>query len=313
MVTLTHAHLKSHLRCPHSKVSHIPPFSHSYIIVCISLCACLIPCLLPVSYSNLASTLPGNLFSTSNSYNWLLGLRELDLSHCGLVGSLPNVDIGFTALSGLDLSYNNFTGTIPQSFGNFLGLRELRLEGNPGLINTTGHGLPLFLIPASDGSSTTNSSGGYSCPNLRIRPQSSIGASSSEATFVTLDPTYYHHTLCSCLDTWFGSNAHCQRCGEECTCRADIIRDCYPVRRVDEESGQQEYFFLPCPLTLTSDKTHTRRHTSSVTVKSLSLDLTNYIRNRLCLIVLLCMYVFQWFFLVQSEWCLFQLFRSGSI
>uniref|UniRef100_A0A0E0MGC6 non-specific serine/threonine protein kinase n=1 Tax=Oryza punctata TaxID=4537 RepID=A0A0E0MGC6_ORYPU len=70
-------------------------------------------------------------------------LQELYLPNNGMTGTLPDYDklMHLTGLRVLDLSYNNLTGSVPRSMGNFAGLDTLDLSFN----NLTG------LVPAGEG------------------------------------------------------------------------------------------------------------------------------------------------------------------
>ncbi|XP_068636884.1 receptor protein kinase-like protein ZAR1 [Aristolochia californica] len=102
--------------------------------------------------NNFSNPIPSGLFSTSSlisldlSLNFLSGkispeikvlknLTHLDLSSNLLNGSLPGALTELTSLSGsLNLSYNHFSGQVPESFGKFrvsvsLDLRHNNLSG----------------------------------------------------------------------------------------------------------------------------------------------------------------------------------------
>ncbi len=54
----------------------------------------------------------------------------LNLSHRGLLGSIPVELADLTALQELKLSYNHLTGLVPVSLGKLIHLRKLSLEKN---------------------------------------------------------------------------------------------------------------------------------------------------------------------------------------
>lgn len=60
----------------------------------------------------------------------LLGLLHLDMSSCGLQGSIPEQLGNSTSIITLDLSANNLIGTIPTPFMNLHNLKELSLFMN---------------------------------------------------------------------------------------------------------------------------------------------------------------------------------------
>ncbi|KAK6923902.1 Leucine-rich repeat-containing N-terminal, plant-type, partial [Dillenia turbinata] len=73
------------------------------------------------------NSLNGSLFTDSLSL--CSHLRFINLSSNLFVGTLPELD-GFSKLQSLDLSFNNFSGEIPASFGRLQELRVLKLFAN---------------------------------------------------------------------------------------------------------------------------------------------------------------------------------------
>ncbi|XP_049361993.1 receptor-like protein 7 [Solanum verrucosum] len=80
------------------------------------------------------------------NFNWSFSksILELDFSHTGIFGKVPDSIGNLHSLCYLDLSSNSLSGSIPESFGNLTAVTELTLTGN----SFTG------LIPKSIGNLT---------------------------------------------------------------------------------------------------------------------------------------------------------------
>lgn len=80
---------------------------------------------LDLSYNNLTGSISGLRIENSCS-----SLLHLDLSGNQISGSLPNSFSNCTSLKTLSLSFNWFTGEIPRSFGQFKSLQRLDISHN---------------------------------------------------------------------------------------------------------------------------------------------------------------------------------------
>jgi len=213
--------------------------------------------ILDMSWNGLSGHLSHTIFDRDvPGYNFVTYLLQLKVGHNNLTGSLPEATPGWD-ITVIDFSYNNFQGYVPDSYVNFRQLRELRLEGNPGLRAPPGRPLPSFLTTAEFGVTTSSSAGvGWSCPALRHV--------SNPGAIVTLDPSYYDYQLCECVDKYFGKGNQCQLCPSgACQCSASVIEGCYPVpvgglgagsgsglTLSKENSGTEFFVILPCPLSI---------------------------------------------------------------
>ncbi|GJP64686.1 hypothetical protein CLOP_g21648 [Closterium sp. NIES-67] len=72
----------------------------------------------------------GNMRSTGIRCDTRGMISQLDLTGLSLTGSIPNSITSLTALTWLQLSYNQFTGRIPARVGNLHFLRFLILGNN---------------------------------------------------------------------------------------------------------------------------------------------------------------------------------------
>jgi hypothetical protein len=142
------------------------------------------------------------------------------------------------SLREVDLSYNLFTGAIPDGF-DLLKLRSVDLRGNPFLVTSPRRivllrsclfavqtGLcvnismlhaqvsPTCALPrfynADFGHLLRNTSEHFACPSIRYN-----------TTFneIMVDPKYYCHTLCVCDPSFFGANGRCLPCLPHADCR----------------------------------------------------------------------------------------------
>ncbi|KAK4728407.1 hypothetical protein R3W88_021395 [Solanum pinnatisectum] len=66
------------------------------------------------------------------NFNWSFSgsILELDFSHTGIFGKVPDSVGNLHSLCYLDLSSNSLSGSIPESFGNLTAITELRHTGN---------------------------------------------------------------------------------------------------------------------------------------------------------------------------------------
>ena len=86
------------------------------------LCACKDLVLADITSCKVEASIPTQL-------GFLRCLRELSLSNCGLVGSIPS-ELGTSNLSELRLPRNKLTGSIPTHLANLTNLTVLKLSGN---------------------------------------------------------------------------------------------------------------------------------------------------------------------------------------
>ena len=166
------------------------------------------------------------LITTLEHMNDYRTLRILDISSCRLAGPVPRELWKFTSLVVLnashnyfggdvlgprgpmpflilaDLSYNNFTGELPQTLSQLIAIKELNMRHN-------------FLVPKSrpipafarqDNQTMTRESPGdnFTCPTIRFN--------AFNGGLLILDSSYYNGDLCSCDSKYYGHNGICRKC-----------------------------------------------------------------------------------------------------
>ncbi|KNC51618.1 uncharacterized protein AMSG_12078 [Thecamonas trahens ATCC 50062] len=130
----------------------------------------------------------------------LPSISYLDLSSNRLEGRLPRTALASSfnlpyGLSTLDLSDNDFVGSIPLSFAVALAtnLRFLSLHGNARMIASVTP-VESFLVP-DPVTERKFPLDHYACPGL---------TDSSRRSVVSIDPSYYRYQLCSCIQGYTG-------------------------------------------------------------------------------------------------------------
>ncbi|CAO2824682.1 unnamed protein product [Amaranthus hypochondriacus] len=107
-----------------------------------------------LTYLDLSRTdLSFDLHEILLGFQKMSNLQYLDLSYSNFSGSIPTYVGNFSSLRMLGLSENNLTGSIPSSIGNLISLRKLDLSGNSllGLIpSSIGNLLSLEILDLSE-------------------------------------------------------------------------------------------------------------------------------------------------------------------
>ena len=118
----------------------------------------------------------------------------------------------FQALQSFNAESNFLSGTVPQLL--VTKLSTVRLAHNPGLVTAENGILPPFLAPGKVFSLLSNVADVHGrsnnfiahllCPNL-------LDTDNPEQTVLTLDPTYFNHSLCECDagTFWDATTLHC--------------------------------------------------------------------------------------------------------
>jgi len=211
---------------------------------------------------------------------WPQTLALLDVSNNpGITGALPEAGGGYEDLAFIDLGDTRVTGPIPDSWRRFTSLQILNLlDTNVScVLEQWSNGsiyceLPDFLaasstmvqeqLPSASSSSSSFSSSAvvqYQ-PGVHCRQ---MGFAAFPLSSVKVDPSYLGHTLCTCDSGWFGKDGQCVQCPSECTCKGDVVRDCYPIIRFGEFNNSAGVLdipgvsvpfvlsmIMPCPSTL---------------------------------------------------------------
>ncbi|KAF4371447.1 hypothetical protein F8388_001975 [Cannabis sativa] len=111
----------------------------SHFITNLVLSSCELPDIVSPSFANSSKALRVLDLSINDQlsesiFQWLFNYKSslvhLDLSGCGLPGSIPSGFKNMAALTYLDLSWNDFEGIIPESFGDMVSLTYLDLAQN---------------------------------------------------------------------------------------------------------------------------------------------------------------------------------------
>uniref|UniRef100_A0A803P2W6 Leucine-rich repeat-containing N-terminal plant-type domain-containing protein n=1 Tax=Cannabis sativa TaxID=3483 RepID=A0A803P2W6_CANSA len=111
----------------------------SHFITNLVLSSCELPDIVSPSFANSSKALrvldlSRNYPLSESIFQWLFNYKSslvhLDLSGCGLPGSIPSGFKNMAALTYLDLSWNDFEGIIPESFGDMVSLTYLDLAEN---------------------------------------------------------------------------------------------------------------------------------------------------------------------------------------
>ncbi|KAF2077258.1 hypothetical protein CYY_001447 [Polysphondylium violaceum] len=164
----------------------------------------------------------------------------INLARNQLSGIIPPFLSWMPTLSDLDLSNNAFVGVIPNEL-NYLS--TLYLENN--LIHSPDGALPAFMTNGSDKINLENQA--FSCPTI-------IGKFSNIR--ISLDSSYYNHSLCSCNIGHRGFNGSCVLCPDNSQCPGGsnailIPQGYYPLPSAEEpqyllKCGVSNFGFTPC-------------------------------------------------------------------
>eukprot|EP01132_Coremiostelium_polycephalum_P007667 gene7667-9434_t len=163
----------------------------------------------------------------------------MNFARNNLSGPLPEYLSWMPNLNDLDLSYNNFEGPIPNAL-NYL--RSLYLENNH-LYSYDG-GLPEFMKAGQNRITLPDEN--FSCPSI-------VGKYSEIR--ITLDTSYYNHSLCYCNEGYRGINGTCFKCPEFSICKGGdsilIPSGYYPVPSFSEpeallKCGVSNFGFTSC-------------------------------------------------------------------
>ncbi|EFA84670.1 leucine-rich repeat-containing protein [Heterostelium album PN500] len=174
--------------------------------------------------NNITGEFIEDMFWDSDSEKELLkSIFIMDLSNNKLSGAISDYLSWMLSLTHLDLSYNNFEGPIPNVL-NYLS--ELYLEANQ--LRSEDGGIPTFMKPSLN--FIRMGSDNYACPTL-------IGNASDMR--ITIDPAYYHFTLCSCIAGTTGVNGSCNPCPDHAICKGNgtniiVPPGYYPVPTFDD-------------------------------------------------------------------------------
>jgi Leucine-rich repeat (LRR) protein len=193
------------------------------------------PLVIPLM-SSLRSLLFSNNGLTSVQFSSVPQIVTTDFANNNITGTLAFGFVPKTLLS-LDLSYNNFSGSI--SGAVLQHTTTLRLVGNPLLNYGLSSLLPLG-VSFNFSLFQVYDSLGMECPTYKIN--------GLEKSVLTLDPSYHNNLLCRCLPNYYrpaGITSNCVRCLPNAICpgRED------PLIKQNNANilAQAGYFPLPNP------------------------------------------------------------------
>eukprot|EP00808_Paulinella_micropora_P000098 g10562.t1 len=125
-------------------------------------------------------------------------ITHLLLSHNQIDSTLPDDFLSFKQMVRLDLSHNNLEGSVPVG-SPYISLEKLQLDGNPNM-HYDDLPYPDFVEP--DENDWTKSKGAsFSCPTFHGTLNTGLE--------LTLDPSYYDHSLCLCEFGFTGKAPNC--------------------------------------------------------------------------------------------------------
>lgn len=145
----------------------------------------------------------------------------MDLSNNNLTGHIPllrvrTYNFHLNSLLSLNLASNQFVGSIPDRFFNYLkGLQFLDLRDNNNLRAKSPDFFQRHLYVRPDYRVTihVDSRSAFSCASMYL---------DTTGGDIHIDPSYYHYSLCKCDEGYYGYGNYCLPCMDGGLCQTNM-------------------------------------------------------------------------------------------